>query len=136
MSIQEQSDNGFLSSLERKFVHNLKKYGLYSYPEWLEFEKERRATNADPEYYCSAISLTFLTPNGTEHTYKYYQFQKKKLTIEDFVRAIRSCEDRYLIELPKASFLQDMTDNINFTKTLEEIQLRYKNYAQSKEHEV
>jgi len=133
MSTQEQSDDLFLSQIERKFVHDIKKYGLYSYPEWLTFEKNNRALAAQPEYYCSAISLTFLKPNGEEHTYKYYQFQKKKLTIEDFVRAIRSCEDRYLIEIPKASFLQDMTDNLNFSKTLEEIQLRYKDYVNSKE---
>jgi len=134
MSTQEQSDDLFLSQIERKFVHDIKKYGLYFYPEWLTFEKNNRALAAQPEYYCSAISLTFLKPNGEEHTYKYYQFQKKKLTIEDFVRAIRSCEDRYLIEIPKASFLTEMVESTNNHKALEEIQIRYKNYVKTKEH--
>ena len=59
---------------------------------------------------------------------------KKKLTLEDFARVVRSCEDRYLIEIPKASFLTEMVESTNNHKALEEIQIRYKNYVKTKEH--
>jgi len=109
----------------RNFIKGAKKYGYNSYPEWLEIEKEQRKLSPDPHYYVSAISLTFLKPDGDELVYKYYQFQKKPLTIEDFVRAVRSCEDRYLIFLPKASFLSEFTDRTNDHKSLDEIKSRF-----------
>ena len=134
MSIHQQSDDKFLDNLETEFVFDIKKYGPHSYPRWLEIEKEKRAIIAEPDYYISGISLTFLKPDGKEHTYKYYPFRKKKLTLEDFARVVRSCEDRYLIEIPKASFLTEMVESTNNHKALEEIQIRYKNYVKTKEH--
>ena len=96
MSIHQQSDDKFLDNLETEFVFDIKKYGPHSYPRWLEIEKEKRAIIAEPEYYISGISLTFLKPDGKEHTYKYYPFRKKKLTLEDFARVVPfGCQSKY-----------------------------------------
>ncbi len=87
MSIHQQSDDKFLDNLETEFVFDIKKYGPHSYPRWLEIEKEKRAIIAEPEYYISGISLTFLKPDGKEHTYKYYPFRKKKMANGGVTRA-------------------------------------------------
>lgn len=117
----------------REFIYGRKEYSYNAYPKWLEEEKARRKIDPELLFYVSGISITFLTPHGDEHTYKYFPFQKKALSLEDFARVVRSLEDRHLLEIQKTSFLSSMVENTNNQKSLDEIKLRLIKHANSKQ---
>lgn len=96
----------------RKFVPTDRKFTYGRYPEWLREEKIDRKENPEPEFFTSGISLTFLTPTGEEETFKYFMFEKKKVSIEDFGRMIRFLEDRYMIDIPKTTYMSKIVNGV------------------------
>lgn len=118
----------------RDFKPSPKGYAYNSYPQWLEDEKKARQNEPDYRYFVSGVSITFLTPAGNEEVYKFYPFEKKKLAFEDFARAIRFLEDRYMIFLEKTGFVDSMVEKINNNIELSKIRQRVvKKYAYPKQ---
>ena len=86
------------------------------YPNWLNEEKElRRATPVYTEEFRPVYTeVGFITPTGKIEAFRYYQSRfRTKLSFEDFANCVRSLEDRYMIFLPKSSFLSEMVEAIN-----------------------
>lgn len=67
---------------------------------WIKRERARRKREINPEFNVTGIQLDFLSPAGEKVSYRYHP-ETKKLSINDFLRAIQRTEAIFLIEFEK-----------------------------------
>jgi hypothetical protein len=87
------------------------------YPKWLQDEINKRKDDPDwsdkfgelPVVY---IQIGALSPQGNVQTYRWYTYQPKRITLEDFARAIRFFEDRFMAIIHKSGFVQNLVEQV------------------------
>lgn len=72
---------------------------------WIYLERVRRKKEVNPEFNVTGIQLEFLSPAGKRATYRYHP-QEKKLSVRDFIEAIKRVEKVFMIELEKDTELK------------------------------
>lgn len=83
------------------------------FPEWLDEEIKERQIEAEPNCKPAYVEVGFLDPSGDLRSYRYYRPKyRTALIIEDFIQAVRFLEDRYMVTLPKSSFVEGMVNSM------------------------